>query len=130
MAVDGSQWQRFQQFCKPLVGSSNLSPGTNKSKSYACFPRPVFSENRGATGDTRINSSDKVAANKTYSPRFPSLLHDPDGDQAIGGIGHDEPTPVRGHGCGSAVRPRFKSPRSDLRSPYQGWARHRPLGWA
>jgi hypothetical protein len=26
--------------------------------------------NRGATGGTRINPSDKVAANKKYSPRF------------------------------------------------------------
>src|SRR5947208_2198865 len=26
-----------QRFCKPLVGSSNLSPGTNKSKSYGGF---------------------------------------------------------------------------------------------
>ena len=34
------------------------------------FPQPIFPENRGATGGTRINSSDKVAANKTYLPPF------------------------------------------------------------
>ena len=61
-----------------------LSPGTNKSKSHAGFPRPIFSENRGATGGTRINSSDKVAANKAYSPRFLRSMT-PTVIQAIGG---------------------------------------------
>src|SRR5215471_8275259 len=64
-----------QRFCKPLVGSSNLSPGTNKSKSHAGFSATNLSRNRGATGALRINSSDRVAANKTYSPRFlPSMI--------------------------------------------------------
>jgi hypothetical protein len=47
------------------------------------FPRPMFSENRGATGGTRIKSSDKVAANKTTRRDFFSF--DPDGGAAIGG---------------------------------------------
>ena len=59
-----------QRFCKPLVGSSNLSPGTNKSKSHAGFSATNLSRNRGATGGAHINSSDKLAANKTYPPRF------------------------------------------------------------
>src|SRR6516225_94929 len=49
------------------------------------FPRPIFAENRGATGGTRINSSDKVAANKTYSPAI-SSLHDPDGGPSNRGL--------------------------------------------
>src|SRR5262249_32004820 len=55
-----------------------------------------------------------------------SSLHDPGGDPAIGAVDHDEPTPVRVHGRGYAVRPCSKSSRGDLRSPYQGRARHRP----
>src|SRR5262249_26270835 len=86
-------------------------------------------ENRGAAGGTRISSSDKVAANKTYSPRF-LLSMTPTVVRQYGAIDHDEPTPVRVHGCGRAACPRSKSSRGDLRSPYQGRARHRPLGWA
>src|SRR5262249_40958796 len=88
-----------------------------------------LSRNRGTAGGTRVSSSDKVAANKTYSPRF-LLSMTPTVVQQYGAIDHDEPTPVRVHGCGRAACPRSKSSRGDLRSPYQGRARHRPLGWA
>src|SRR5262245_24772920 len=60
----------FNSFVNRWSGVQISHPAPTIEELCGFFRDRSFPENRGAPGGTRINSSDRVAANKKYSPRF------------------------------------------------------------